>query len=282
MNFNFFQFPLNYFGNNPISDFPLLRFILPASGVELRFAIIGFILALCFSAFYVFQKVLPHLLFGEDSEYAGYIYNAMGVVFSLVFAFVTVLVWQNYNNVSDAVAKEASTLNNVYRVFSAFPPEIDKAGKSQVRKYVNTVINEEWPVLSKDEFSLEAYKELTALENFVVRIKPQNVGESNAHQQLLHLTLQATELRRSRIFNAKFALAAPAFAGLVMSLLVFMIFSCLFRMKSQKIHIILITFLSLTIVGILYFLILYIHPFLGPLAITSVPFTELLSTSWLY
>jgi hypothetical protein len=263
-------------------DFPLLRFALTYPGLELRLAIIIFVLLLCFSAFWIFQKILPHLLFGEDSEYAGYIYNAMGVVFSLVFAFVTVLVWQNYNGVSDAVAKEASTLNNVYRVFSAFKPEVDKTGKSQVRAYVNTVITEEWPLLSKGEFSINAYKEMTALEDFVIHIKPQNMGESNAHQQLLHLTLQATELRRSRIYNAKFALASPAWAGLIMSLLIFLIFSCLFRMKSQKIHLILILFLSLTVVGILYFLILFIHPFLGPLAITSNPFTGLLNTSWLY
>jgi len=263
-------------------DLPLLRFALSYPGIDLRIALVVFVLLLCFSAFWLFQKIFPHLLFGEDAPYAGYIYNAMGVVFSLVFAFVTVLVWQNYNGVSDTVAKEASTLNNVYRVFSAFPPEIDKTGKAQVRAYVKTVINEEWPLLSKNEFSLQAYKELTTLEDFVVRIKPKNMGESNAHQQLLHLTLQATELRRSRIYNARFALAPPAWIGLASSLMVFLIFSCLFQMKSQKIHILLIAFLGLTVVGILYFLVLFIHPFLGPLAITPEPFNGLINISWLY
>lgn len=260
----------------------MIRFVLSFPGLDLRLELAVFVLLFCFSAFWIFHKLFPHLLFGEDSQYAGYIYNAMGVVFSLVFAFVTVLVWQNYNGVSDAVAKEASTVNNIYRVFAAFPEEIDKSGKAQVKKYVETVVNEEWPVLSKNEFSLEAYKELTALEDYVVRIKPHDMGESNAQQQLLHLTLQATELRRSRIFNAKFALAPPAWVGLATSLMVFLIFSCLFQMKSQKIHLILIAFLGLTVVGILYFLILFIHPFLGPLAITPEPFTALLNTSWVY
>ncbi|MBT8568199.1 DUF4239 domain-containing protein [Polynucleobacter paneuropaeus] len=53
----------------------------------------------------------------------------MGVVFSLIFAFITVLVWQNYNNVSDATFKEASKLNNIYCLLSALPPEIDRAEK---------------------------------------------------------------------------------------------------------------------------------------------------------
>ena len=263
-------------------DLPIIRLALTFPGLDLRLELIIFILLVCFSAFWIFQKLLPHFLFGEDSQYAGYIYNAMGVVFSLVFAFVTVLVWQNYNSVSDAVAKEASTINNIYRVFSAFPPEIDKTGKSQVKAYVNTVINEEWPLLKKNEFSIQAYKEITALEDFVVHIKPRNMGESNAHQQLLHLVLQATELRRSRIYNARFALAPPAWVGLASSLMVFLIFSCLFQMKSRKVHILLITFLGLTVVGILYFLILFIHPFLGPLAISSEPFNGLINISWLY
>jgi len=32
---------------------------------------------------------------------------------------------------------------------------------------------------------------LTVLEDYVIRIKPHDMGESNTQQQLLHLTLQA-------------------------------------------------------------------------------------------
>jgi hypothetical protein len=74
-------------------DLPLLRHALQFSDIGLRFELVFVVLLLCYLVFWLFQKMLPHLLFGDDSEYAGYIYNAMGVVFSLVFAFVTVLVW---------------------------------------------------------------------------------------------------------------------------------------------------------------------------------------------
>jgi hypothetical protein len=263
-------------------DLPLLRYLLISYDVGLRFELLVIILLICFLVFWLSQKVFPNFLFGEDSEYAGYIYNAMGVVFSLVFAFVTVLVWQNYNGVSNAVAKEAGTLNNIYRVLSAFPPDIQRTGQTELRTYVTTVVEEEWPLLSKDQFSLKAYQQLLALEDLVVHIKPQNLGESNAHHQLLGLVLEAAELRRSRIYNAHFALAPPAWIGLVSSLIIFLIFSCLFQMKSRRTHIVLILFLSSTVVGILYFLILFIHPFLGPMAIGPEPFINLIKLSWIY
>ena len=263
-------------------DLPLLRYALEFSEVGLRIEISLVVLSLCFIVFLIFQKLLPNLLFGEDSEFAGYIYNAMGIVYSLVFAFVTVLVWQNYNGVSDAIAKEASSLNNIYRLFSAFPPEIEQKGQDALRTYTKTVIEDEWPLLSKDQFSIKAYQELLKIDSIIVHIQPQNAGQSNAHLQMLRIASEATELRRSRVYNARFALASPAWLGLLSSSLIFLFFSCLFKMKSVKTHLVLILFLGLTIVGVLYFLVLFIHPFLGPMALGPDPLINLLKISWSY
>jgi hypothetical protein len=263
-------------------DLPLLRYVLEFSDIGLRIELSFIVLSLCLIVFWVFQKAFPNFLFGEDSEYAGYIYNAMGVVFSLVFAFVTVLVWQNYNGVSDAITKEASTLNNMYRLFSAFPPEIEKKGRDGIKVYTKTVVEDEWPMLSKDQFSIKAYQELLKIDDLIIHIQPQNVGQSNAHLQMLRLAAEATELRRSRVYNARFALAPPAWLGLVSSSLVFLFFSCLFKMKSAKTHLILTLFLGSTIVGVLYFLVLFIHPFLGPMALDPGPLKNLLKLAWIY
>ena len=51
-------------------------------------------------------------------------------------------------------------------------------------------------------------------------------------------------------------------------------------MNSGRTHLVLIGFLGLTIVGVLYFLLLYIHPFLGPIAISPEPFEQLLKFTW--
>lgn len=261
-------------------NFPFLRFLLDSSDLALRAQLILIVLSLCFLVFYFFQKISPKYLFGEDGPYAGYIYNAMGVVFSIIFAFITVLVWQSYNNVNDSVAREAGHLNNIYRLYSAFPTDFDESGKKALRTYTQTVIEEEWPLLKKDQFSSEAFKQIVAIELNLIQYQPQNAGQINAHQKMLGLITEYTELRRSRIYNAQFALAPPAWIGLVSSSFIFLFFSCLFKMESKRTHIVLIAFLGLTIVGVLYFLILYIHPFLGPMAITPDPLQRLLDFSW--
>lgn len=263
-------------------DHSLLRFALNTPEYLLRYEIIFAILTICFSVYFIFQKYLPFCLFGEDSEYAGYIYNAMGVVFSIIFAFITVLVWQNYNSVNDAVTKEANNLNNIYRLYSAFPPETQTVGREYLRDYIQTVVDDEWPLLSKDQFSLKAYAKLLKLEDQIITYQPTTASQINVHQQMLRLLSEAAELRRSRIYNAKFALASPAWLGLTSSVFIFLVFSCLFKMKSRRTHLILILFLGLTIVGVLYFLIIYIHPFLGPMAISSDSFSEVMNVSWKY
>ncbi len=262
--------------------FPLLRFLLDSSDYMLRIQLTLIVLSLCFLVFYFFQKISPKYLFGDDGPYAGYIYNAMGVVFSIAFAFITVLVWQSYNNVSDSVTKEASHLNNIYRLYSAFPPELEKSGQESLRSYTKIVIEDEWPLMKKDQFSPEAYKKLLSIEGKIIKYQPQSSGQSNAHQQMLRLITEYTELRRSRIYSAQFALAPPAMLGLISSSFIFLFFSCLFKMASVRTHLILIIFLGLTIVGVVYFLLLYIHPFLGPMAIGPEPFQRLLDFTWTF
>lgn len=263
-------------------DHYLLRLALNSPDYLLRYELTFTVLSVCFVVYFVFQKFLPSYLFGEDSEYAGYIYNAMGVVFSLVFAFITVLVWQNYNNVNDAVTREANSLNGIYRMYGAFPPETQKVGREYLRDYTQTVIDEEWPLMKKDQFSLSSYEKFLKIEDQIISFQPQTPGQINAHQQMLRLIADAAELRRSRIYNARFALAEPAVLGLVSSVVIFLIFSCLFQMKSVRTHLILILFLGLTIVGVLYFLVIFIHPFLGPMAIPPDSFSEVMNLAWKY
>ena len=263
-------------------DHPLLRNALELSDIGLRTEITLAVLFFCFIVFLIFQKLFSSYLFNDDSEHAGYIYNAMGIVYSLAFAFVTVLVWQSYNGVSDAIAKETNALNNMYRLFAAFPPELEKKGRDALRTYTTTVIEEEWPLLRKDQFSIKAYQELVKVEEIIIHLQPQNIGQSNVQQQMLRLASETAELRRSRVFNARFALAPPAWLGLISSSLIFLGFTCFFKLKSQRTHLVLILFLGLTIVGVIHFLMLYIHPFLGPMALTPDLFENLIKLAWNY
>jgi hypothetical protein len=263
-------------------NFPFLRLLLDSSEIMLRIKLGGIVLFICLLVFYFFQKKAPQFLFSEDSLYAGFIYNAMGVVYSIIFAFITVLVWQSYNNVSDSVNKEAGHLNNIYRLYAAFPAEFEKSGKESLRSYTKTVIEEEWPLLKQDRFSPDAFKKLLAIEESLIKYRPQNTGESNAHQQMLTLITEYADLRRSRIYNAQFGLAHPALLGLIGSSFIFLFFACLFKMQSVRIHVILIVFLVATVVGVVYFLVLYIHPFLGPMAIGPEPLQRLLNFAWTF
>ena len=263
-------------------DFPFLRFALQHSDWVLRVLMEVFVLSICYSVYLVFQKLIPEYRFGKDYEFAGYIYSAMGMIYGLVFAFVTILVWQNYNGVSEAVSKEASTMNNMYHLFSAFPAEIEHPGREGLRSYTSTVINKEWPLLNKNQFSIEAYQEILKITMLVNQFQPQNTGQSNVHQHMLTLLKELEDLRRTRIYSAHFALSYPAALGLFISTLVFLCFSCLFEMKSARTHKILILFLGSTITGVVYFLVLFVHPFLGPMAIPPDAFVNLLKIAWAY
>jgi hypothetical protein len=63
--------------------------------------------------------------------------------------------------------------------------------------------------MKKDQFSTEAFKTLLAIEEKVIKFQPQNIGQSNTNQHILRLMTEYTEMRRSRIYSAQFALPHP-------------------------------------------------------------------------
>ena len=71
------------------------------------------------------RRFAPWLLFERESAGSGQVVGpAIGTMFALVFAMVTVAVWQNYDRVSNAVEEEAHCLHNIYRSMESYPPEV--------------------------------------------------------------------------------------------------------------------------------------------------------------
>ncbi len=230
---------------------------------------------------FVVQKYFTKLHFSGHAEFGEIFGNTISIIFGFILAFITISVWQSYNNVSDTLSKEANTLFNIYRTIEAYPPEIRDAGKKQLIIYVHEVINTEWDSLAKSQYDLRAYKALMSFHDLIIHFVPKNNGEIAAHQEELRLLSSYRELRRNRVENAKSLIDQPMWIALIASAVLFLFFSSLFKMRSLRIHATMITLLSISISLIFYLLLIYNNPFIGPSALQPEPFQKLLDYYWL-
>ena len=234
--------------------------------------------ALSLACFYIIQKYCTWLSLDDDGIFGTIFANTMPTLVGFVFAFITIAAWQNYNSVSDTVSKEAHTLFNLYNIMEAYPKETKKAGQAEVIQYANTVIQDEWPILYQQQFDLKAFKSLDRIKQMFVSHKPSNFEGVAIHNEGLSLLSDYTDLRRNRIESAKSFLAKPMWAALIISAILLIVFSALFKTKNIRIHAVMIALVGGSLGVMFFILVIYNSPFWGPSAIQPTPFQKMLES----
>lgn len=234
--------------------------------------------ALSLLCFFLIQKYCTWLSLGDDGIFGTIFANTMPTLVGFVFAFVTVAAWQNYNSVSDTVSKEAHTLFNLYQIMDAYPGEAKEAGQAELIQYAKIVIEQEWPILNKQQFDLNAFKSLDRIKNIFVNHKPSNFEGTAIHNEGLSLLSDYTDLRRNRIESAKSFLAKPMWAALIISAILLILFSALFKTKNIRIHAVMIALVGGSLGVMFFLLVIYNNPFWGPSAIQPTPFEKMLES----
>jgi hypothetical protein len=202
--------------------------------------------------------------------------DAIGLIFGLTLAFISVSVWQSYNNINSIVIEEASTLLSIRRNLDAFQPEVREKGNELLTSYVKNVITKEWPMMAKGQLDTKTYTDIHLFHLLMLRHNPINNAEFIAQQEEIRLMSQYNKMRAQRITSAKSALDNPMILTLVLSAAVFILYQCFYSMPKIRDHLFMISFLTISI-GLLFFLILsYNTPFWGPNAIPPDEFQRLL------
>jgi ABC-type multidrug transport system fused ATPase/permease subunit len=240
----------------------------------LALAILISVSSLAFSivSLWGFHRLFPKLRFDSSSNDLAQIYGgAVGTIFALIYAFVIVAAWQNYNQASSNVEQEANVLHNLYRNLDGYPPEFRDAIRSRLREYVKEVVEVEWPL---------PHKEITDLNTELTRYKAAGVGDLPVHEQTLQMLIQNRSLRHERIQSGESYLDPAMWISLVLGSVIVLVFSSMLRLNGEREHQLMHATLTLSIGLVFYLLLYYNWPFLGPGAITPDSLAELPERFW--
>ncbi len=226
------------------------------------------------------QRTLKALHFEDATEFGEIFSDAIGVIFALIFAFVTIAVWQNYDRISDSVSKEANTLHNIYRGLESYPAEIRNPGREMLKAYVHQVVEQEWSLLSKAQQDPAAHRTITDFARLVNGYRPANLGELPLHSQMLQLVAQYRGLRHDRIKGGEPNLDTPMWTALGVGSLIFLVYSCMYRMPALRHHVFMVASLGASLGLVFFLLLVYNFPFSGPGAIGPDPFKRLVEDYW--
>ena len=223
-------------------------------------------LASALAIYFIVQKYFSFLTI-DDTSHATIFSFAIGTIFGLTLAFITVSTWQNYNRINSIVVQEATTIATIYRTLDAFEPALKDKSTQLLTSYVEQVITKEWPLMTNNMFDDKYFADFHQFQLLMLRHNPINNAESIAQQEELRLISEYYRLRLDRITSSKATLDYSMRLTLFFGAFIYILYQSLYVIPKRRHHVLMISLLAIAL-GLIFFLIFsYNTPFSGPNAI---------------
>ena len=213
-----------------------------------------------------------------DTAIGGIIYGGLMAVYSILLAFVVVVVWQQYQTTGDRVEIEAAKVFNLYRASYAFSDTtVSKSIRLAVVDYATSVCNDEWPALEHDSLSSVTQHKYNHMWRVVYNIKPSTPSEQIWYTSMVQSINQFGEARIMRISDIDSSIPPIMWQMLIGGALVILLFTILFSTDNNWVHLLKVILFSTVIIFSLALVYMLDHPFKGVLKVDPTAFQKILT-----
>jgi hypothetical protein len=245
------------FNNLLVLLHPLMLYVLMCA------ILVGFSLAILIL---VRWSVHRHLQ-GKHNELAGYLFNAVGVIYGVLLALVAIMVWEQYNNAINNSVVEAGDALTLYRDLDLYPDQNQaNQAKQALIAYIHSVIHEEYPAMAQGKKSPSTHRAIDNLWKTAKNFKPRDSFQQTIFQNILDDFDNLVRMRTLRLSAAETSLPNIVWAVLIIGAGVTMIFAALFGAERFWPHMVLVILLAILMATTMFLILEMDNPFLGGLS----------------
>lgn len=225
---------------------------------------------------WVVRKFAPYEIMEGHKEMAGFIYGILGTIYAVILGFSVVVLWEEIRDAEAIADREASQLSDLHRLVQGLPAGQTHAFTESLKKYCKLVVDEEWPLMNREESSPKAHDQLLEIWRESRGLDAQTEREKIIFGKIMDTLVNLDDARRGRLLAARTSLPGPLWFALVMGAVITVGFSYLFGLKNAIAHAV-ITILLAASIGLGLFLIVALdRPFSGGLGVSPEAFTAVL------
>ena len=250
--------------------------------LQLHFLISTTILTVIFIAIFlaiqkVIRKNLSHEILKENHEVGGFIYNAVGIIYAVLIAFVVFAIWTAQQETNSKIEQEASHLLDLYYDASIFPDSSKKEIQSTIRDYVSRITNEEWNAMSDGNRDSTATRILIKLNRMYLSMDGSQLVNKDVLTEEIKKMDEVREFRRHRLLSSRQSMPDIMWIVLLISSVIMIVFTFFFSTRNKWHQYIMTAFLVFVCVNVIYLVFVLDHPFTGYHAIKPDAFDQLMT-----
>lgn len=201
--------------------------------------------------------------------------SVVGTLFAVLLGFMVANAMTRYEEARVTVQNEASAVGNVFRAAGGLPDASRKKIQGACDRYVDVVISEEWPVLSKKHTSEKAWSAYNEIWNDCVTFVPENDGQSNMQAAIMGYLGTLGDSRRMRVGALHNGLPPVLWVVLYAGGTATIVFTYFFGIDNIRLQIMMTALVALSICLNLFLLSCYDDPFSGDVMVHPAAFENI-------
>lgn len=226
---------------------------------------------------FIIRKKINWEKFKENHEVGGYLFNALGLIYAVLIAFVVFASWQEYNSAQILCDKEANLLQDLYLNSDGLPEQYRVDIKDNIIKYLKMIIDDDWPLLGEDKGNPESRHILLDLWKIYSKMDSLDTEKEKIfYAESISKLDEVTECRRLIILNGQNHIPIVIWIVILIGALTSIGFSLFFGTRNLKVQAVMTSLFALTNAIIIVLILNLDHPFTGDTKIQPVPYEEVL------
>jgi len=214
----------------------------------------------------------------RDNSVLGSIGSLIGVIYGVLAGLTALYLINNVSYTTDAVQREASAVANIYRDSQWLDEPAKSDIKDAIKKYLNTVINVEWPLMGRGKTLNSAGNNfINSIASEVNQYIHTHPAESLVMQDMLAEIKALYDAREQRIHMSFSSLNSEMWVVILIGTILTIGINYLFKMK-LKLHLISISAVALMASSMVFLLLTLDRPFQGEFVIEPTAFESVLSS----
>ena len=225
---------------------------------------------------YLVRKRYSSEVLKENHEVAAIIFNAFGLFYGVMVAFVVFVTWSGYSDATKSLQMEANELADIFHGTEALPEPARTVIKNELIKYVNSVYYDELKRMDGGRVTLQAGGPMHHLMDAFYHTDAQAFSNRELYAETLRRLNNLAQDRRLRIFAANDTVPEAIWLVLLVGGVFTVLYTFFFGMRNIRAQYVITTTLTVTITLILFLIYVLDHPFTGTSKVSAEPLKEVM------
>ena len=251
-----------------------MRFLLNWPWALSFFLVSAVTTAVAIAGLYLVRKKYPADVLKEHHEVAAIIFNAFGVLYAVVVAFVVFVTWTGYDEATKNLQLEASQVLDIFHSAKAFPAPASNVIKDGLISYTNSVLNDELKRMAEGDISIHSTSSLRSLIAEFDNMDDKALPNRELYLESLRRVNNLAEYRRLRIFAGNNTNPPMMWLVMLVGVLITVLYTYFFGVRNIRVQSIITAALTIMISLILFLVYVLDHPFTGTGKVSARPFSE--------